>query len=74
MAWPFGICDKELMLGDHNSGYTAALTLDGRHATAKDSLLALPRYLVVDAIGVNGLINLLHADQYRATTNAEKTP
>lgn len=74
MAWPFGIYDEELMLAAHNAGYTASLTLDDRDATSYDSPLALPRYLIVDATGVDGLINLLRAGEYRATKNSAKPP
>jgi hypothetical protein len=30
------------------AGYVAAVTLDRRHATAADAIMALPRYLVTD--------------------------
>jgi len=59
MAWPFGIYDDELKAYASKAGYSVALALDGRNATTKDSLLSLPRYLIVDANGVKGLSNLL---------------
>jgi peptidoglycan/xylan/chitin deacetylase (PgdA/CDA1 family) len=49
LAWPFGIYDEDLRRLAAQSGYVAALTLDGRVTTATDPLMALPRFLVTDA-------------------------
>jgi peptidoglycan/xylan/chitin deacetylase (PgdA/CDA1 family) len=49
LAWPFGIVDDQLMRMASEAGYTAAFTLERRHATAADRLMALPRYLITDA-------------------------
>ena len=59
LAWPFGIHDTELEAAAATAGYRAALALGERHARATDSAYALPRYLIADANGVNGLTNLL---------------
>jgi peptidoglycan/xylan/chitin deacetylase (PgdA/CDA1 family) len=48
MAWPFGIYDNELIQKAVAAGYVAALTLERRHASRSDSLMALPRYLMTD--------------------------
>jgi peptidoglycan/xylan/chitin deacetylase (PgdA/CDA1 family) len=48
LSWPFGIHDDQLMRAAAEAGYVAAVTLERRHATAADQLLALPRYLVTD--------------------------
>jgi peptidoglycan/xylan/chitin deacetylase (PgdA/CDA1 family) len=48
LAWPFGIVDDQLMRMASEAGYAAAVTLERRHATAADPILALPRYLVTD--------------------------
>lgn len=48
LSWPFGIYDPELMALAGGAGYVAAVTIDGRPARARDDLLALPRYLMVD--------------------------
>jgi peptidoglycan/xylan/chitin deacetylase (PgdA/CDA1 family) len=48
LAWPFGVYDDELMYKAAGAGYVAAVTLERRHATAADPILALPRYLVTD--------------------------
>jgi peptidoglycan/xylan/chitin deacetylase (PgdA/CDA1 family) len=48
LAWPFGIYDDDLIGRAARAGYIAAVTLDRRHATPSDSVMALPRYLVTD--------------------------
>jgi peptidoglycan/xylan/chitin deacetylase (PgdA/CDA1 family) len=48
LAWPFGIYDNELIGRATRAGYIAAVTLDRRHATMSDAIMALPRYLVTD--------------------------
>ncbi|MBS0519958.1 MAG: polysaccharide deacetylase family protein [Proteobacteria bacterium] len=49
LAWPFGIYDEELMQAARDAGYTAAFSIERRPVTAKDNVMALPRYIVVDA-------------------------
>lgn len=68
LAWPFGIHDAELEAAAAAAGYDAAFALEGRAATAADPALALPRYLIVDASGVNGLIRMLKEGENRAAT------
>jgi peptidoglycan/xylan/chitin deacetylase (PgdA/CDA1 family) len=48
LAWPFGICDAELMRQASQAGYVAAFTLERRSAGPGDPILALPRELVTD--------------------------
>lgn len=48
LAWPFGIYDSWLMEHASQAGYVAAFTMERRHASPRDPLLALPRYLVTD--------------------------
>jgi peptidoglycan/xylan/chitin deacetylase (PgdA/CDA1 family) len=48
LAWPFGIHDAELATMAARAGYVAAVTLEGRPASAADDLMALPRHLVTD--------------------------
>jgi len=49
LAWPFGIYDKYLLQKATEAGYGATFTIERRHATASDSVLKLPRYLLVNA-------------------------
>lgn len=65
LAWPFGIHDAELEAAAGAAGYRAAFALGERHATSADAPLALPRYLIVDASGVGGLIRLLRDGERR---------
>jgi hypothetical protein len=46
LAWPFGIHDDELIAVATAAGYVAGFTIEGRHATPRDPMMALPRYLV----------------------------
>lgn len=48
LAWPFGICDAELMSEASRAGYIAAFSTERRSASPADPLLALPRYIVTD--------------------------
>jgi peptidoglycan/xylan/chitin deacetylase (PgdA/CDA1 family) len=69
LAWPYGIHDPALEAAAAAAGYQAAFTLVARDATAADPPLALPRYLIVDAVGVNGLIGRLHRGARRAVAS-----
>lgn len=66
LAWPFGLHDDGLDKAAKDAGYQAALTLGNRVATAHDSPFSLPRYLIVDATGVNGLSTMLRAGGLQA--------
>lgn len=59
LAWPFGIYDEELMKAAQAAGYVAAFSIEGRHARSGDAPLAFPRYLMVDAQGLEGFEKLL---------------
>jgi peptidoglycan/xylan/chitin deacetylase (PgdA/CDA1 family) len=48
LAWPFGIYDPELAREAAKAGYVAALSIDRRPATPRESIMALPRYIVTD--------------------------
>jgi peptidoglycan/xylan/chitin deacetylase (PgdA/CDA1 family) len=59
LAWPFGIHDPELEAAAAAAGYRASLALGERRARDTDPPQALPRFLIADATGVNGLANLI---------------
>lgn len=59
LAWPYGIHDDQLARLAQDSGYAAAFALGNRNATAADPLYALPRHMVVDAVGIQGLLKRL---------------
>lgn len=52
LAWAFGIHDDELESIAEKTGYIAALTIDRRHASSGDQIMALPRYMVVSQNGI----------------------
>jgi peptidoglycan/xylan/chitin deacetylase (PgdA/CDA1 family) len=59
LAWPFGIYDDELIAAATAAGYVAGFTLDRRNPSATDPPLALPRYLMTDAVGMHEFQRLL---------------
>jgi peptidoglycan/xylan/chitin deacetylase (PgdA/CDA1 family) len=50
LAWPFGLQDAGLRTCAARAGYIAAFTLERRPARSDDDPLALPRYLITDAV------------------------
>ncbi len=51
LAWPFGIYDEALERDAEAAGYVAAFSIERRHVTRSDPMMALPRYLVVNGDG-----------------------
>jgi peptidoglycan/xylan/chitin deacetylase (PgdA/CDA1 family) len=49
LAWPFGICDDDLIAMARESGYVAGFTLERRLVTSRERIMALPRFLVSDS-------------------------
>ena len=56
LAWPFGIYDEWLIRKTIEAGYVAGFTMEPRHASPSENIMALPRYLLVHD---NVLRNLL---------------
>lgn len=54
LAWPFGIYDDYLVKAAVKAGYIVAFTIDRRHVTVSESIMALPRYLMVNGDGTDG--------------------
>ncbi len=48
LAWAFGIVDNELAMRAKELGYSAAFTIERRYAADDDSIMALPRFMVVE--------------------------
>ena len=46
LAWPFGIYSDDLLRRAGSLGYRATFTIEPRHVTPAESVMALPRYLV----------------------------
>jgi peptidoglycan/xylan/chitin deacetylase (PgdA/CDA1 family) len=49
LAWPFGLYDGYLIRKAVEAGYVGAFTIEGRHCTAGDDVMKLPRYLLKNA-------------------------
>ncbi|ADR33468.1 polysaccharide deacetylase [Sulfuricurvum kujiense DSM 16994] len=47
LAWVFGIYDDTLLVDAKKSGYTTAFTIDRKHASSTDNMMALGRYMVI---------------------------
>jgi peptidoglycan/xylan/chitin deacetylase (PgdA/CDA1 family) len=48
LAWPFGICDDDLMRLAREAGYVAAFSMERRDVNGSENMMALPRYLMAD--------------------------
>jgi peptidoglycan/xylan/chitin deacetylase (PgdA/CDA1 family) len=59
LAWPFGIYDDELTAIAAEEGYFAGFTLNASKADRHSPLLALPRFLMIDAYGDGAFARLL---------------
>ncbi len=62
LAWPFGIYDDYLVGKAAEAGYGATFTIERRHATASDSVMKLPRYLLVNADSGKAFVQLLEGN------------
>lgn len=49
LAWPFGIYDDYLLKKAAENGFTATFTIERRHAWTGDSVMKLPRYLLINS-------------------------
>lgn len=48
LAWPFGIYTIELEKKAVAAGYIAAFTIERRHSSIADTIMAIPRYIMTD--------------------------
>ena len=62
LAWPFGIYDDELIRMAREAGYAGGFTLDHRRATARDQIMALPRFLITECTSRKSFISMLPRD------------
>jgi len=49
LAWPFGIYDDYLLKKAGEAGYIATFTIERHHAGSSDSIMKLPRYLLINS-------------------------
>lgn len=66
LSWPFGIYDDGLMALAGENGYTAGVTLDPHFVDRHAHLLALPRFLMIDAYGPAALARLFGDEKTHA--------
>lgn len=62
LAWPFGIYDDHLLKKAQEAGYISTFSIERRHATAKEKLQILPRYLLVNADKEKAFAQLLQGN------------
>jgi peptidoglycan/xylan/chitin deacetylase (PgdA/CDA1 family) len=62
LAWPFGINDEYLIRKAGEAGYAATFTIDRRHATVADSVMKLPRYLMMNSDRGRAFVQLLEGN------------
>lgn len=62
LAWPFGICNEELVSRASAAGYIAAFTMERRHASSGDNVMMLPRYLMTNADSGKSLRRILEGN------------
>lgn len=60
LAWPFGLYDADLEAQAARAGYVAAFTLERRPVRPGDDPMALPRYLITDAVDAKAFAAILH--------------
>jgi peptidoglycan/xylan/chitin deacetylase (PgdA/CDA1 family) len=60
LSWPFGLVDQDLEARARRAGYVAAFTLERRPVREGDDPMALPRFLITDAVGVKAFDAILH--------------
>jgi len=49
LAWPFGIYDDHLLQKAKEAGFVGTFSIERRHATGREKLAVLPRYLLINA-------------------------
>lgn len=62
LAWPFGIYDDELINKARGAGYIAGFSIERRHSSPSDNIMALPRYLLVNTNSGKDFERMLKGD------------
>jgi peptidoglycan/xylan/chitin deacetylase (PgdA/CDA1 family) len=57
LAWPFGIYDEWLLRKLSETGYVAGFTMERRHASPSENMMALPRYLIAREGGIRSILD-----------------
>ena len=59
LAWPFGIYDDYLLKKAAAAGYVTTFTIERHHATSADTIMRLPRYLLINGDQGKGFAQIL---------------
>lgn len=62
LAWPFGIYNDHLLQKAKEAGFVSTFSIERRHATAREKLPILPRYLLVQADQGKAFVQLLQGN------------
>lgn len=65
LAWPFGLYDEWLEKKAAGAGYIAAFTIERRHTSPSDNIMALPRYIMINADKANVFGRILEGNSPR---------
>ena len=57
LAWPFGIYDEWLIKKVTEAGYVAGFTMERRHTSPSENMMALPRYLIAREGGIRIILD-----------------
>jgi peptidoglycan/xylan/chitin deacetylase (PgdA/CDA1 family) len=57
LAWPFGIYDEWLLRKLAETGHVAGFTMERRHASSSENMMALPRYLIAREGGIRTILD-----------------
>lgn len=71
LAWPFGLQDANLRAHAVRAGYIAAFTIEARPARDDDDPMALPRYLITNAVEERAFTSILRQAE---GTHMERSP
>ncbi|NDU86438.1 MAG: polysaccharide deacetylase family protein [Ferrovum sp.] len=73
LAWPYGIYDDALIEEARRSGYIAGFSMARHPVTRADSMMALPRYLMINPVQGTAFEKLL-AESSRSREKRENQP
>lgn len=67
LAWVFGIYDDELLEEAKKAGYKMAFTIDRKHASTNDKMMAQGRYMVVSKHDIKAFENMVNGKEEKST-------
>jgi len=65
LAWVFGIYDDSLLEDAKKAGYSMAFTIDRRHASSLNNMMAQGRYMVVSKHDINAFARMVDGTEDR---------